>query len=358
MRFTRSHALFAAMCLIWGATWVAVKIGLETVPPVFFAGTRFTAAGAILLGALRWRGALGRIARADLPRLAAVTLLMIAATYALLYWGAQFVSSGLAAVLDLALMPVALLAIAALLGEERFSPARAAGVALGVAGLLVLFGPQALDGGGPEGDAAGTAMWLAGGGAIVLSALVYSFGSVLARPLLRAYPPALVSGTTTLGGGLALVAGALALEPGATAALSGRWGRAAWASWGFLVLFGSLVAYTTYLRLVRDWGASRAGSYAFVSPVIAVLLGVLAFGETVTATDALGMAVMLAGAWLTLRPVAPEHAVPGAGFGRVAEDGTTDGDAACARTLDAGPCSHPPGTVATVSASTVREGVP
>ena len=358
MRFTRSHALFAAMCLVWGATWVAVKIGLEAVPPVFFAGTRFTAAGAILLGALRWRGAAGRIARADLPRLAAVTLLMIAATYALLYWGAQFVGSGLAAVLDLALMPVALLAIAALLGEERFSPARAAGVALGVAGLLVLFGPQALDDGGPEGDAAGTAMWLVGGGAIVLSALVYSLGSVLARPLLRAYPPALVSGVTTLGGGLALVAVALVLEPGATAALSGRWGGAAWASWGFLVLFGSLVAYTTYLRLVRDWGASRAGSYAFVSPVIAVALGVLAFGETVTVTDALGMAVMLAGAWLTLRSVTPEHAAPGVGFGRVAEGGTTDGDAACVRLFDAGPCSHEPGAVATVSASTVREGVP
>jgi len=249
----------------------------------------------------------GRIARADLPRLAAVTLLMIAATYALLFWGAQFVSSGLAAILDLALMPVALLAIAALLGEERFSPARAAGIALGVAGLLVLFGPQALDGGGPEGGAAGTAMWLAGGGAIVLSALVYSLGSVLARSLLRVYPPALVSGVTTLGGGVVLVAGALAAEPGAAAALSGRWGAAAWASWGFLVVFGSLVAYTAFVRLVREWGASRAGSYAFVSPVIAVLLGVLAFGETVTATDALGMATMVAGAWLTLRPVSSER---------------------------------------------------
>lgn len=358
MRLTRSHALFAAMCLIWGATWVAVKIGLEAVPPVFFAGTRFTAAGGILLGALWWQGAMGRIARSDLPRLAAVTLLMIAATYALLYWGAQFVSSGLAAVLDLALMPVALLAIAALLGEERFSPARAAGVALGIAGLLVLFGPQALDGGGPEGGEAGTAMWLAGGGAIVLSALVYSLGSVLARPLLRAYPPVLVSGVTTLGGGLALVVGALVLEPGAVAALSGRWGGAAWASWGFLVLFGSLVAYTTFLRLVRDWGASRAGSYAFVSPVIAVALGVLAFGEAVTVTDALGMAVMLAGAWLTLRPVAPEHAAPGAGFGRVAEGGTPDEDVTRVRPSGPEPCSHPPEAAVRVSTPTVREGVP
>jgi drug/metabolite transporter (DMT)-like permease len=305
MRPTRSHLVFAIMCLVWGATWVAVKLGIEAVPPVFFAGTRFTAAGAILLGALWWQGGLRPIARTDLPRLALVTLLMITATYALLFWGAQFVSSGLAAILDLALMPVALLAIAALLGEERFSPARAAGVALGVAGLLLLFGPQVLNSGGPDGDSARGAMWFAGGAAIVLSALLYSLGSVLSRPLLRGYPPTLVSGVTTLGGGAALVAGALLLEPGAVAALSGRWGAAAWASWAFLVLFGSLVAYTAFLHLVREWGASRAGSYAFVSPVIAVLLGVAAFGETVTATDALGMGAMLVGAWLTLRPAEP-----------------------------------------------------
>jgi len=211
---------------------------------------------------------------------------------------------GLAAILDLAFVPVALLATGALLGEERFSPARAAGVALGVTGILVLFGPQALAGDGP-GKGAGTAMWLAGGAAIVVAAFIAGFGAVLARPLLRVYPSVLVSGVITLAGGVVLSAGALALEPGATAALSGQWGGAAWASWGFLMLFGSVVAWPAYLRLVREWGPSRAGSFAFVSPAIAVLLGVLVFGEAVTATDALGMAVMLAGAWLTLRPVEP-----------------------------------------------------
>ena len=113
-----------------------------------------------------------------------------------------------------------------------------------------------------------------------------------------------------MGGGVVLLAGALMLEPGAAAMLSGRWGGAAWASWCFLVLFGSLVAYTAFLTLVREWGASRAGSYAFVSPIIAVLLGVVAFSEAVTATDVLGMVVMLVGAWLTLRPVEQPSAAP------------------------------------------------
>jgi len=167
MKFTRLHALFAAVCLVWGTTWIAIKVGIAVVPPVFFVGTLFMVAGAILLGVLRWQGAVGRIARADWPRLLAVALLLIAVTHALMFWGAQFVTSGLAAILDLAFVPVALLATGALLREERFTPARAAGVALGVTGILVLFGPQALAGNGP-GKGAGTAMWLAGGGAIVL----------------------------------------------------------------------------------------------------------------------------------------------------------------------------------------------
>lgn len=234
--------------------------------------------------------------RSDWPRLAVVTLLMIVATYALLFWGAQFVSTGLTAVLDLALTPIALFGLGILLREERFSRLRALGLALGIVGLLVLFGPKAMPGAGAG------ALWFAGGAAIIASALTYALGSVLARPLLQRHPAVLVSGLTTFGGGAVLVVGALAFEPGARAALSLAWGWAAWAGWAFLVLFGSLLAYTAYLRLVRDWGPTKAGSYAFISPVIAVLIGMAFLGETVTPLDALGMAIMLAGAWLVLRP--------------------------------------------------------
>jgi drug/metabolite transporter (DMT)-like permease len=297
MKIARVHLLFAVMCLVWGTTWLAVKAGITAVPPCFFAGTRFVVAGLALLQFLWWRGDPLHVARVDLPRFAAVTLLMITATYALLFWGAGFVSSGLAAVLDMAFMPVALLTIGALLGEDRFTTIRTVGVAVGVGGLLVLFGPKAFGG-----EATGRPMEFLGSAAIVMSALVYSLGSVLARPLLRTYSPVLVSGVSTLGGGGVLLAGSLALEPGAVHALSGHWGGPAWAGWAFLVLFGSLVAYTIFLHLVRAWGASRAGAYAFVSPAVAVLLGMIVFREVVTLMDVLGMAAMLAGAWLTLQP--------------------------------------------------------
>ena len=177
MKIERSHLLFGLMCLIWGATWIAVKAGIAVVPPSLFAGTRFVVAGALLLLFLRLRGDWLPIFRADLARLTSVTMLMIVATYALLFWGARFVSSGLAAILDLAFMPVALLSVGAILGEDRFTRARVCGVLIGVCGLFILFGPKAFGG-----DAPANSRELVGGAAIVLSALVYSVGSVLARP--------------------------------------------------------------------------------------------------------------------------------------------------------------------------------
>ncbi|WP_428412923.1 EamA family transporter [Pararhizobium sp.] len=123
---------------------------------------------------------------------------------------------------------------------------------------------------------------------------------MLARPLLRSYPALFVAGITTLVGGIALLAAALLSEPGALSALSGNWGKIAWTGWFFLVIFGSLIGYTTYMRLLRDIGASRAGSYAFVSPVIAVALGVLFFSEQVTVFDVIGIIVMLIGAYLAM----------------------------------------------------------
>ena len=250
----------------------------------------------MLLALHRLRGGRVGVRRRDLPRLVAVTLLMIVATYSLLFWGIARVPTGLAAIVNMGLMPLTLLAIGAALGEDRFTLVRTLGLALGMAGLGVLFGPSAFAAGGSLSGAA-----LTGAVAILGSTFVYALGSVLARPLLGRYPPVALSGMTMFWGGLALVAGALALEPGAAAAASGDWGWRAWAGWGFLAVFGSLIGYTTFLRLVREWGASRAGAYAFVSPAVAVALGVWVMGERVDVSGLLAMAAMLAGAFLTTR---------------------------------------------------------
>ena len=291
----KSYVLFAAMSLIWGLTWIAIKIGVAAVPPLFFAGTRFHAAGVLLV---LWqplatptgetRPAIGR---AEWPAVLVAAALVIVLAYSLLFWGTQRVASGLAAVLNLALTPVALFAIGLGYGEERFERRRLAAIALGIAGLVILFWPVGSRRAGGE---------IAGMAAILGGTLAYCWGSVLSRPLLRRLGPQTVSAYTCLLGGLALIALSLALEPIGPVTLAAFTAAPVMASWLFLVLFGSLVAFTIYLRLVRDWGASRAGLYAFVSPAIAVATGVVVSGEQLRASELVGMAIMLVATWFAL----------------------------------------------------------
>jgi len=114
-------------------------------------------------------------------------------------------------------------------------------------------------------------------------------------------PAMLVAGVTNTIGGVVLLVFSIPFEPGAREALAFDWGTAAWLAWAFLLFVGSLGATMIYLILVRDWGASRTGTYAFVSPVVAVLLGISFYGERLDLGDAAGMLLMLGAAFLALR---------------------------------------------------------
>lgn len=295
----RNLPSFIILCVIWGTTWPGIKAGIATVPPLFFASTRFIAAGLLLMLLARLRREESKLDWEDGFRFLGVSLLMIALCYGPLFWGMQFINSGTAAVLELSLTPIALLCFALLLREEAWDSSRVLAIGLGVIGLAILFGPQALAGREVDGStSAALRLWAAI--AVASAAFSYALGSVLAKPLLRSYPPFFVAGVTTLVGGAGLFAFSLTFEDGAVDALSGNWGAAAWVGWLFLVIFGSLIGYTIYMRLLRDIGASRAGSYAFVSPIVAVMLGVAIFQETVGALDVVGMLVMLSGAYLAM----------------------------------------------------------
>ena len=137
--------------------------------------------------------------------------------------------------------------------------------------------------------------------ALVVGTLSYCWGSILSRPLLRTLAPLPLSGWLTLIGGTGLLILALLFEPIDTATLSAFLQLPILGSWLFLVLGGSIVAFTLYLRLLRDWGPTRAGLYAFVSPIIAVVLGVFVFDETFGAYEILGSTIMLAAAALAMR---------------------------------------------------------
>lgn len=302
---SKSFLAFCVLCFIWGTTWWATKIAIATVPPLFLAGTRFVAAGIIMtLVGSRDR----RILRWDWPdsgRLAVTSLLMITLCYGPLFWGMQYVESGLSAVVEMSLTPVALLFCAVVLGEERLTPRKIIALVVGVVGVTVMFLPDLSRAAGLQG--AGQ-MRLLGGLAVAVSAFTYALGSVLSRPLLRRYPTTFISGVSMLTGGLALLAASLGIEPGARNALRFAWNTAAWTGWLYLTVFGSLVAFGLYMKLLRDVGPSRSGNFAFVSPAIAVLAGAVGLHERVPAVTWIGMAVMLSAAYISLKTKdAPDH---------------------------------------------------
>jgi drug/metabolite transporter (DMT)-like permease len=291
---SRQRALFAVLCFVWGTTWLAMKIGIATVPPGVFAGTRWTSAGLMLL---LWRWARGQ--RLQIPmrltgRLLVVAILMVALNQVIQLYGLRFITAGLAAVLSSALTPIALLGFAVAFKQERSSWRQGAAIGVGVVGILVLFGPSAftgtLDG------------WqLAGASGVIVGTLFYSAGSVMARPLMNSLAPAQMAAMTNLVGGALLLAASIVFEPGAGAALIHPWDWRAVVAWLYLLLPGSILSTVIYFLLVRDWGASRTGTYAFVSPVIAVVIGTTLFGERLDIGDVVGMALMLGAAAIVLR---------------------------------------------------------
>ncbi|MGE0221752.1 MAG: DMT family transporter [Acetobacteraceae bacterium] len=288
------RGMFAFICFVWGTTWLAMKIGIETVPPGVFAGLRWTVAGIVLLAWWRARGERVLPPPRLLPRLVGVSVLLITLNQVIQLYGLYHITAGLAAVISSALTPIALLGFSVMLGQESVTWRQIGAIALGVVGVLTLFGPAAMTG-------TLDMMEVFGAGAVVIACLCYSFGSVLTRPMMRTIAPVQLAGLTDLiGGGILLLAG-LVLEPGGWQAMSFHWGWPAFLAWLYLLIPAALVATTMYFLLVRDWGASRPGTYAFISPVIAVAIGSTLFGEKLDWGDAIGMTLMLLAAGLALK---------------------------------------------------------
>ncbi len=290
---TRQRLLFAVLCFVWGTTFLALKIGVTAVPPAFYSGVRWTAAGVLLLAWRRVRGQRVLVRPRLLLRVVPLALVLVGVCSAVQLYGLREVSSGLGAVISSALTPITMLIVAVALGQERLEGRHLLGLGIGIGGILVLFGPAAIS--GDMGKAA-----LLGAALVAFGTVLYCVGAVGSRRLLRIVPPAQLAGLTNLFGGLALLVFSLPLEPGAWQAANLAWGWEVWLGWLWLVFAGSLGASIIYFLLMRDWGASRTGSYAFISPVISVLAGMAVLHEHVSLTEAVGMLLMLAGAGLSL----------------------------------------------------------
>ncbi len=296
-------AAYAALYVIWGSTYLGIRVGLATLPPFGMAGARFVIAGTILYTWARLRGAPRPTAR-QWGAAAVVGALLLLAGNGGVTWAEQRVPSGVAALL-IASEPLWIVLLGwRRAGGTRPNLATALGLALGVAGVVVLVRPGASGAG--HVDPRGAAVILAG-------ALSWAAGSLWATgPAGRARLPAaapLATGMQMLtGGALLLGASVAAGEPAAfrPAAVS----LTSVAALGYLVVFGSIVAFSAYVWLMGVEPPARVATYAFVNPVVAVLLGWAVAGEPLTGRVAVASAVIVgAVVLLTLRPAAPRAPV-------------------------------------------------
>jgi drug/metabolite transporter (DMT)-like permease len=286
---TLDHLLFLIMSLIWGATWIATKAGVAAVPPFFFGAARYVLVSAVLLFVVR---DLRAVFRGRALRLIVTGMLVVVATYGFIYWGMQYVASGVSGVVNMSMNPVCLFGLAILLGQERPTWRHALALVLGVGGLVLLFSGKA--------TMTGSTMELWGAAALVAGSLAYCVGSVLSRPLLDQITPLQLTAAQGLVGAAGLSVLSLLVEPVSGATFAALVQPAPLAGVLFLVICGTFIAYTIFLRLMRDWGASRAGLYSFVSPVVALVLGAIVFGEPLTWREMTGAAVMLVAAWIAV----------------------------------------------------------
>jgi drug/metabolite transporter (DMT)-like permease len=293
---SRNAALFVVMCLVWGLTWLPVKVGAMHVPPVFLAAARFLIAGLLML---LWAGRdMPKVPRGAWPRLVGTAVLLNTANYALLFWGTAHAPTGLAAIVNFATIPIYTLLASRAIEGVPIDRRKIVAIALGTVGLGFLFATRALGG---ISAAAGEPMEMLGLAAVAGGTLFYCVGAVLSRPIAGTMPTLTLAGWQTLIGGIGLAGVSLVLEPVGLAEIR------ALASWPvlpallFLIVCGSLMGFTIYMRLLRDWGAFRAGLYAFVSPAIAVAAGVAALGEPFGWSEAAGAFLMFAAAAIALR---------------------------------------------------------
>lgn len=291
---SRNAALFAVLCLVWGLTFLPVRIASAHASPLLLASARFVIAGLLLLA---WAGRdVLKVPREAWPRLIVTSLLVNTANYAFLFWGAAHASSGLSAIVNMATIPIWTVLASRALEGQKITARRVLAIGLGTAGLGFLFA-QRLVGSGAPGDA--LEAW--GLASVAFGTLCYCVGAVLSRKIAGAMPTLTLASWQTALGALGLVAATLVLEPvgaGELAVLL-RWPVAP--AVAFLVVAGSLIGFTIYIRLLRDWGAFGAGLYAFVSPVIAVIAGILLLGEPFGPSEAVGALLMFAAAAIALR---------------------------------------------------------
>jgi Permeases of the drug/metabolite transporter (DMT) superfamily len=298
-------AALGAVYFFWGTTYLGMKFAIETLPPFFMLSFRFTAAGTLML-AWAWSRQKPQLTWKQVRGSAAAGGLMLLGGTGLVAWAEQFVPSNIAAIV-IATMPLwmALLRWVALKGD-RPGKTSMAGLVLGFLGTLLLVRSTTTGAETVEGHALGLAV-------LVLAALLWATGSLVSRGMEQPRVPALATSIQLLSGGFCCLVAGLATGESARVHLEAISLRSA-AALAYLVVFGSVVAFSCYTWLLKKTDPALASSYAYVSPVVAVTAGWLLAGERLNAGSLLATGVILTAVVLIVRGTAGPGKEPGSGF--------------------------------------------
>jgi len=284
---------FTVIYVLWGATFLAIRIAVLEIPPFFSSGVRFLIAGALLYVFMRLRGQPSPAAR-EWRSIAAISLCMFVATYGTLFWAEQYVPSGITAVIE-ATLPITTVALEVFVFRQQpFRWRTLAAVALGFCGVawLLIRNEQPFPG-------LPCVVILAGGTA-------WSLGAVLTRSLPRPRSLPLAAGAQMMLGGAVLLALSQATgELQSFPHISLRAGLAL----SYLIVAGSLLGFTAYVWLLARMPATQVASHAYVNPLVAVALGYFVAGEAVTLQMILASALVLASVLLILTTPATRRRV-------------------------------------------------
>jgi len=284
----KTWTALATVYVIWGSTYLAIAVVVETLPPILAVSTRFVAAGAIMAAVVLRRGGTMRVPPRALASCVLIGCLLPGANM-ILFFAERNVPSGLASLI-IASVPLWVVVLR-LVGRERLPLLALVGVGVGFAGVAVLARPSG-----------GATTW--GIALCVVSAVMWSLGTVLSRRLPLPEDPLVSTSYEMLGGGVVL------LLPGVLTmgSFSPSWGSAL--AWVYLVMFGSVIGYTAYVWLLANVPLSTVSTYAYVNPVVAIILGALFRGEQLTGRILIGAAIVVVAVAVVVRQEPPAATQP------------------------------------------------
>lgn len=300
-RRLRVITAFACVYVFWGSTYLGIRVAVDHVPPILMAGVRFSIAGTLMLAFCAAGGRRVTVDSRRLVQLAVLGFLMLGVSNAVLAWAELYLPTGLAALI-VAIVPIWFLLVErfVLPTGERIPRTAVGGLALGASGVLVLFWPKL-------GSARGLGHFeLAACLSLLGSSFCWAYASVLSRRWRLQVDPLVASGWQMTAGGVLDVAAGLALGQHHRA----HWTPASLAAIAYLVVFGSWVGYWATVWLLRHVPTSKVATYAYVNPVVAVLLGWAVLGESVDRFIVAGAAIILPAVALVTRAEHPAPDVP------------------------------------------------